>query len=151
MSHWFDVRGVTTGLTIAAVVWLASFARSRWGLRKRKAEAEWDKRTTLRSGASIVSHELGVCAEVAERCERGDVHVPEAVSKLSIDEWPQRRGEMGELRDEDSDLWHDLNDTYAALKEAKRNGGYPPKAVSLRDLSQRIHQIAEGERVNLVG
>jgi len=144
VSDWFDLRSVTTGLTIAAVVWLARFLHSRWKKSERDAKEDRERRAPLRVGASIVSRELRACADIAKRCEQGHVHVPEAVAKLPTMEWVNRRGEMGQqMRDDHRDLWHDMNDMYGELETAKRNGGYPPSSAALRALATRLYRIAD--------
>lgn len=143
MSDWFDPRGITTGLTIAAVLWLAGFLRSRWGLRKRRAQAEYERRIPLRVGAGIVAAELRDCAELIERWERGDAYLVEVAGKIPTIEWPRRQTDMAELRNEDPDLWKHLDHAYTSLGRTKRENTPPPSAKALRDLAARVDRVVK--------
>jgi hypothetical protein len=51
---------------------------------------------------------------------------------------------MAGLRDEDPELWKDLERTYAALEEFKKRGGYPPPSHDLLTLADRLDEAADG-------
>jgi hypothetical protein len=87
-------------------------------------QAERDRRTPIRVGGHIVAEELRANAEVARRSEEGS-HVPSETQHIRLFDWWGRRGEMAGLRDEDSELWSELEQIYAALEQSKQRGDYP--------------------------
>jgi hypothetical protein len=114
--------------------------------RAEQAAADEDeaiRRTPIRVGGHIVAEELRANAEVARRCEEGS-HVPSEAQHIRLFDWWGRRGEMAGLRDEDLELWQDLERTYAALEESKKRGGYPPASHDLVELADRLDTAADG-------
>ena len=50
---------------------------------------------------------------------------------------------MSELRNDDPALWRDLDETYSAIRKAKRNNVQLPPASSLESLAARLQEIAD--------
>jgi hypothetical protein len=110
--------------------------------KRRQEEAAADQeaaimRTPIRVGGHIVAEELRANAEVAKRAEEGS-HVPAEAQHIRLFDWWGRRGEIAGLRDEDSELWSDLEQTYAALEQSKQRGAYPPASEHLLALADRL-------------
>jgi hypothetical protein len=106
-------------------------------------EAAAIHRAPLRAGAFEVADELRKNAVVSKRCEEGS-HVPEETRHLVLTQWSQRRGEMAGLRDEDQELWEELEKTYAGLEQSKKRGAHPPPSQNLLGLADRLAQAADG-------
>jgi hypothetical protein len=147
VSDWLDLRGVTTGLVLAAILWMLSSVRTRWRRRQRKVAEIRERQIPLRVGAGIVAGELRECAEVLDRPERSQAYYYEVLRDVPTREWPDRQHDMAELRGIDRELWDELDDAYGSLRRAKRGAGAadarPPSADSLRRLAERLDRIAE--------
>jgi len=143
LSDWLDLKSIVTGLAIAGILALANWLRRRWGRKQREHRAAWERRIPLRVGAEILATELRECAEVAEVTQRGDAYVYEAVHKLPKLRWEERQNDMSELRNDDPALWRDLDETYSAIRKAKRNNVQLPPASSLESLAARLQEIAD--------
>jgi hypothetical protein len=141
-SFWTGVAATVIGSLIVAAI----IGGVRWYNRRRRekgeeAEVAHLRRMPVRVGGHIVAGELRLNAELAKRCEEGS-HVPSEARNLEVTEWRGRRGEMMPLRDEDPELWTALEETYAALDQSKRDGGYPPTEASLLELADRLDEAA---------
>jgi hypothetical protein len=147
-SFWTGVAGtVVASLIVAAVV-----AGVRWygRRRKRKAKEAEDRRQTrsaLRVGAHEVARELRGNAKVVKRFEEGDAPFPSQGfpsegKYVALFEWRRRKSEMVGLRDENPELWHELETAYAALDLA-RHGMKPPRSDDLSRLADRLDEAAE--------
>lgn len=84
-------------------------------------------------------------AHIAQRCEKGQGHVPELVARMSVQAWADWRGDIMYLRTDDAPLWDELEETYRLLRESKQGGGYPPKSADLLALAQRLERTLERE------
>lgn len=140
---WVAVS-VVAGLIVVAIAGLVAWAWRQRGKRKRKQYQRYIDRTGYRAALVGVAGELRADAEVAERCEEGS-HVPSEVGHLGTIEWKDRRNELMPLRDEDSPLWEELEEAYAALQVSKQRGGYPPKSTDLLSLADRLDGKLERE------
>jgi hypothetical protein len=117
--------------------------RERQKEQAARDEAEKIRRAPIRVGGNIVATELRANAEIAERCEAGS-HIPSEGQRVSLFEWVGRRGEMMGLRDENPELWTELEEIYAALELTKTRGAHPPPSKDLLTLADRLDTAAEG-------
>ncbi len=144
---WGSFWALVAVAVVGGLITLAISEGVRWYFRRRgrqakEAQERYIERTPIRVGGHIVAEELRANAEIAERCEGGSVHVPEETQRLHLLDWRGRKHEMAGLRDEDPELWTDLEGTYAALEQSKRDGGFPPTEASLLELADRLDGAA---------
>jgi hypothetical protein len=118
---------VVGGLIVAAVIAGARWYGRRREKKKKEAEAEYSRRRPIRVGGHIVAKELRANAEVlVKRSEEGD-----ARGSVSLFEWRSRKNEMAGLRDENPELWHELETAYAELDITRHGVVKPPRSDDL--------------------
>jgi hypothetical protein len=140
---------------VGGVILAAIFGVPRWYVRqrKRKAKEAEDRslaRTPLRVGGHIVARELRANAEVMKRFEEGDAPLPSQGfpsegKYVSLFEWRGRKNEMAGLRDENPELWHELETAYADLDHARHRLANPPRSDDLLRLADRLDEAADRE------
>jgi hypothetical protein len=145
-TFWFWVAvSVVAGLIVLLIGGIAGWAVRRRGQRNRWAFQEYLGRMPYHAGLSAVASEVRDAADIAQRCEEGQGHVPELVGRLSVQAWADRRGEMDYLRTDDPPTWDALEETYRALRQSKQGGGYPPKSADLLALAERLEKTLKRE------
>jgi hypothetical protein len=92
----------------------------------------------LFGGAHDVARELRVNAvgvEFMRRREEGDARIPAEAEFVSFFHWRNRKNDMAGLRNENPELWHELETAYAALDVARHGFADPPGSDDLLRLA----------------